>query len=320
MFGRTQTTGEIIFFIVAVCYILVAISDILWNVIKDNVWYLLNSGIYAGIILIIAIILAPKHSFIKLFLPERLTHFGTLNTYHKLFAYLSVILTVVHTIDHWERIINDLHSMSVVTGFILGFLMILIMIVSLPYFRRRHYNSVFIFSHWIILACLIITGWFHNAILLQISPILIVANIIVNLYYKHRYQVTVNNIKLLGKKMVLIEFSVKNFKYKAGQFIMLNIPKIAYFQRHPFTLSSYPSDPDSFSCHIKLQNKNKNTWTTALVEYVREHTPSELTELKVNIDGPFGGYTLKKQLLEYRYVIFVSGGIGMLFLLNIFFY
>lgn len=47
-----------------------------------------------------------------------------------------------------------------------------------------------------------------------------------------------------------LRFSKPSFKYKAGQWLFLNVPDVSTFQWHPFTISSAPDDP-YVSCHIR---------------------------------------------------------------------
>ena len=47
-----------------------------------------------------------------------------------------------------------------------------------------------------------------------------------------------------------LRFSKPSFKYKAGQWLFLNVPEVSTLQWHPFTISSAPGDP-YVSCHIR---------------------------------------------------------------------
>jgi predicted ferric reductase len=42
-----------------------------------------------------------------------------------------------------------------------------------------------------------------------------------------------------------------NFSFKPGDYIYLNIPSIAQFEWHPFTISSAPEQTDTLSLHIR---------------------------------------------------------------------
>ncbi|GFZ43808.1 hypothetical protein JCM24511_01528 [Saitozyma sp. JCM 24511] len=47
-----------------------------------------------------------------------------------------------------------------------------------------------------------------------------------------------------------LRFTKPSFKYKAGQWLFLNVPEVSKFQWHPFTISSAPEDP-FVSVHIR---------------------------------------------------------------------
>lgn len=55
-----------------------------------------------------------------------------------------------------------------------------------------------------------------------------------------------------------------NFRYKAGQYVFVNIPSLSLFQWHPFSLSSSPYQ-DTVMVHIRVLGN----WTKALC--VRHH-------------------------------------------------
>ena len=51
-------------------------------------------------------------------------------------------------------------------------------------------------------------------------------------------------------KAIEIQFSKPSFKYKAGQYLFLNVPAVSSLQWHPFTITSAPDDP-YVSVHIR---------------------------------------------------------------------
>ena len=53
-----------------------------------------------------------------------------------------------------------------------------------------------------------------------------------------------------------------NFTFKPGDYIYLNIPSIAYFEWHPFTISSAPEQTDTISLHIRAVGH----WTNSLYQ------------------------------------------------------
>ncbi|KAF2716953.1 hypothetical protein K431DRAFT_277881 [Polychaeton citri CBS 116435] len=90
----------------------------------------------------------------------------------------------------------------------------------------------------------------------------------------------------------------KDWKYSAGQYILLQVPKVSFFQWHPFTISACRGS--ILQVHIKFDGD----WTNAL----REKLP-EGEDIRVGIDGPFGAPA--QRFYDYDYSIIVGGGIGV---------
>ena len=90
----------------------------------------------------------------------------------------------------------------------------------------------------------------------------------------------------------------REWRYSAGQYVLLQVPKISLFQWHPFTISSCRGD--ILQVHVKFDGN----WTDKL----REVLPKD-DEIKVGIDGPFGAPA--QRFYDYDYSIIVGGGIGI---------
>ncbi|KAK3675150.1 hypothetical protein LTR78_005084 [Recurvomyces mirabilis] len=90
----------------------------------------------------------------------------------------------------------------------------------------------------------------------------------------------------------------KDWKYSAGQYILLQVPKISHFQWHPFTISSCRGN--MLQVHIKFDGD----WTNKL-----QDTFPESQDIKIGIDGPFGAPA--QRFYDYDYSIIVGGGIGI---------
>jgi respiratory burst oxidase len=90
----------------------------------------------------------------------------------------------------------------------------------------------------------------------------------------------------------------KDWRYSAGQYVLLQVPKISWFQWHPFTISSCRGNV--LQLHVKLDGD----WTNA----VRDAS-AENNQLRVGIDGPFGAPA--QRFYDYDYSIIVGGGIGI---------
>jgi predicted ferric reductase len=107
-------------------------------------------------------------------------------------------------------------------------------------------------------------------------------------------------VKILDTDAVLLVCkhpSGKDWKYNAGQYILLQVPDISFFQWHPFTVSYCKGDV--LHVHIKFEGD----WTTALKDL------SEDRNIRVGIDGPFGAPA--QRFYDYSHSIIIGGGIGI---------
>ncbi|OQV13433.1 NADPH oxidase 5 [Hypsibius exemplaris] len=57
------------------------------------------------------------------------------------------------------------------------------------------------------------------------------------------------------------------FNFNPGDYIFINIPNIAWFEWHPFTLSSCPENQDEVTLHIRCMGQ----WTRRLHQYFKNH-------------------------------------------------
>lgn len=80
-----------------------------------------------------------------------------------------------------------------------------------------------------------------------------------------------------------------NFKYKPGDYIFVNIPAIAKYEWHPFTISSSPEQPGEIWLHIRVVG----TWTTKLYKMYEEKDKSRGSKFKELslLHGPINGIT-----------------------------
>ncbi|WVQ63458.1 uncharacterized protein L199_001611 [Kwoniella botswanensis] len=91
------------------------------------------------------------------------------------------------------------------------------------------------------------------------------------------------------------------WKYKPGQYIFLQAPKVSRFEWHPFTISSCIND------QVKLHIKTDGNWTTRL----RRLIPQDQTEgeIRVGLNGPFGAPA--QRFYDFTHTILVGSGIGV---------
>ncbi|KAK6522568.1 hypothetical protein TWF281_002007 [Arthrobotrys megalospora] len=121
-----------------------------------------------------------------------------------------------------------------------------------------------------------------------------------------------------------IQFKKPSMKYKAGQWLFLNVPSISRFQWHPFTITSCPSDP-----YISVHVRQVGDFTTDLGEALGAGKNSKAMELAnmdptamfeialrngaqmpaLRIDGPYGAPA--EDVFENEIAVLIGTGIGV---------
>ncbi|NXY54449.1 NOX5 oxidase, partial [Callaeas wilsoni] len=58
----------------------------------------------------------------------------------------------------------------------------------------------------------------------------------------------------------------KSFRFQPGDYVYLNIPAIAAYEWHPFSISSAPEQPETLWLHIRALGQ----WTTKVYEFFQQ--------------------------------------------------
>ncbi|GMF12910.1 unnamed protein product [Phytophthora lilii] len=103
----------------------------------------------------------------------------------------------------------------------------------------------------------------------------------------------------------------ESFKYEAGQYVFICVPKISLLEWHPFTISSSPNEV-LVTIHIKALGD----WTKKLLAAVpftsdgnQQVVPAQFPIL---VDGPYGSVSIHiDNPKTYSHVALFSGGIGI---------
>jgi NAD(P)H-flavin reductase len=87
-----------------------------------------------------------------------------------------------------------------------------------------------------------------------------------------------------------------HFSYRPGDYVFVNIPAIAKYEWHPFTLSSAPEDSDHIGLHIRAVGQ----WTNRLLNFFEKeqdklHSGEVLPYDQQVHDHPNGKDMLKMQ-------------------------
>ncbi|KAF2246098.1 hypothetical protein BU26DRAFT_432596 [Trematosphaeria pertusa] len=111
------------------------------------------------------------------------------------------------------------------------------------------------------------------------------------------------DLELLDDETVAITANIPKarlWRYKAGQYVFVQVPKISWVQWHPFTVSTCIGN--TMKVHIKADGD----WTDALRGLAKGETR---TPIKIGLDGPFGAPAQRFYNFEYSMVF--GAGIGV---------
>lgn len=269
----------------------------------------LHSGSLSGIFYFATILLSSRYPFYwkwGLFV----IGFDRQLLFHRKCASLAAVCCVLHIVDCREA----LFSSQALTGWICYGSALFLLIFANSYFRRSHYNGIFIRSHWLFVALFLLFGWLHHAIFVQIGAGFICFDRVLRAFDHRLRSSRIRDIRLLDfDRVIKLEFEKKHFRYRAGQYVFVRFPAVSMLEFHPFSISSYPGSGNAFSLHIKSSVASDNGWTSRLSKFMKRHEnrPDLFDQIRVQIEGPFGALTLRKELSRYEHVVFIGGGIGI---------
>lgn len=212
-------------------------------------------------------------------------------------AVLSLVHTIMHLINFSVVVVNDpvLNAQNYTvcqwlftstpnlfglvsgwanpTGFALFFILLVMFVCSQPFIRRKGSFEIFYWTHllyipfWILV---ILHGpnfwkWF-------IIPglIYLIERIMRFVWMKSKRGKTyISSGLLLPSKVThLVIKRPPNFTFRPGDYAFINIPNIATYEWHPFTISSCPEEEDYIWLHIRSVGE----WTNRLYMYFeKEH-------------------------------------------------
>jgi dual oxidase len=110
-------------------------------------------------------------------------------------------------------------------------------------------------------------------------------------------------LEILDKETVCITVKMpasRNFDYRAGQYILLQVPQLSRWQWHPFTISTCIGN------ELQLHIKTDGNWTGKLCKLGSSQEP---TKIKIGIDGPYGAPA--QRFYDFDQTIVVGAGIGV---------
>uniref|UniRef100_A0A8C8ST86 NADPH oxidase 5 n=1 Tax=Pelusios castaneus TaxID=367368 RepID=A0A8C8ST86_9SAUR len=276
--------------------------------------------------------------------------------FHQLVGYVVAALSVVHTGAHvvnfgdqdhpllWEYLfttrpgIGWIHGSASLTGIALQLLICVMLACSTTFVRKSGHFEVFYWTHlsYISIWALLVLHGPHFWKWFLVPGLLFSLEKIFGLAASRMGGLHIVEVNLLPSKVThLVIKRPQFFQYQAGDYVYLNIPEIAKYEWHPFTISSAPEQQDTIWLHIRSLGQ----WTNRLYEYfrwperlirkppqltrnpskLRYHKwtqvpakPSEnhrLCNIKCYIDGPYG--TPTRRIFTSEHAVLVGAGIGI---------
>lgn len=205
--------------------------------------------------------------------------------------------------------IDYVRTMPGVTGIAALSLMYILSLLSIPQVRRWNYE-VFQLGHILmypIIGLMMAHGtaglfqWPMFGYFLAFPTLLVLVERAVRVCLGfHHIKAT---MKVLDGETVEITAAIPSeriWKYKAGQYIFLQVPEISFFQWHPFTVSFCRGN--KMMVHIKTDGN----WTGRLRKLGGESGESEI---EVGINGPFGAPA--QRFYDFNHSMIIGAGIGV---------
>ncbi|XP_077451906.1 NADPH oxidase 5 isoform X2 [Stigmatopora argus] len=213
---------------------------------------------------------------------------------HQIVGYAILGFTLVHTTAHvfnfaqlsersdfglWEYLLTTrpgigwVKGTASVTGVVLQVVICLMGICSSTFVRRSGHFEVFYWSHlsyvwvWSLLMvhCANFWKWF------VVPGLVFLLEKIIGVAVSRMGGLYIVEVNLLPSKVThLVIKRPQFFQFKPGDYVYVNIPAIAKYEWHPFTISSAPEQSDSLWLHIRSMGQ----WTNRLYEYFRQLSPA----------------------------------------------
>ncbi|XP_071440439.1 NADPH oxidase 5 [Hetaerina americana] len=229
-----------------------------------------------------------------------LSHFLPLDHhiyFHKLVGVLILGFSILHTITHsinfsmlvvndpelnaanwmtWEWFLTSrpglfglIPGQANPTGITLDFILLIIFICSQPFVRRRGSFEVFYWTHllyvpfWILLIIHAPNFWkwfIGPGIIYLLERGWRLAN---QRARQHGRTYISSGVLLPSRVVHLVIRRPLHFDFCPGDYVFVNIPAVARYEWHPFTISSAPEQQDSLWLHVRAVGQ----WTNRLYDY-----------------------------------------------------
>ncbi|XP_048887176.1 NADPH oxidase 5 [Brienomyrus brachyistius] len=277
---------------------------------------------------------------------------------HQTVGYAILIFSLVHTLAHlmnfvrmtqaqgayhlWEYLLTTrpgigwVGGTASITGVVLQLLICLMVLCSCTFVRRSGHFEVFYWSHlsyiwvWVLLVvhCANFWKWF------VVPGFVFLLEKVMGMAESRMGGLCIVEVNLLPSKVThLVINRPQFFHFKPGDYVYINIPAIAKYEWHPFTISSAPEQQDTIWLHIRSMGQ----WTSRLFEYFRQLDPQtgstkrlstslrkrqrerkaqssvndnhRFCDIKCYVEGPYG--TPTRQIFASEHAVLIGAGIGI---------
>ncbi|NXJ20484.1 NOX5 oxidase, partial [Dicrurus megarhynchus] len=223
------------------------------------------------------------------------------------------------------------------SGLALLALLLAMLVCSCPCVRRGGHFEVFYWSHlsYISVWLLLLLHGPHFWKWFLIPGSLFFLEKALGWAWRRAGDLRILEANLLPSKVThLVIQRPKSFRFQPGDYVFLNIPAIAAYEWHPFSISSAPEQPETLWLHIRALGQ----WTNKLYEYFQQlelrgpepnppgksrrerrsrhwergSGPGEnwrSCNVKCYLDGPYG--TPSRRIFTSEHAVLIGAGIGI---------
>lgn len=239
--------------------------------------------------LILALVLRKHCTWLRVQGANQLIPIDHFIEIHKKLGIIIMVQSVIHTVAHfinlyivcekensnyWDSMFTSVRNLGYPTGVLELILLIIILIFASPIVRKSGHFQLFYCFHLLTIPWLIIMllhgKKFWIWLLLPGFCYAIEAIMKYRKTRSHNFGDTfINEIIVLPSKV--IHLAIKKppkFHYKPGDYVFINIPMVAKYEWHPFSISSAPERSDYIWLHIRVAGN----WTRKLYNYSSSFT------------------------------------------------
>ena len=184
--------------------------------------------------------------------------------FHKIGAYFALLGMCIHITGHYLHVDPDFEafiSFIGITGHLLTLIFVLMAVTAWSRVRGRTWKpfgkflggyDIFFYVHrlyYLFFLILLTHGprfwmWFTFPLCFFVLDRIISS-------HRARTATTLLSARMHKGRVLHVKMLIKDFHYRAGQYIYINAPTVSRHQWHPFTISSAPEDP-FISLHIRV--------------------------------------------------------------------